>query len=379
MKVLNVNHLLDPVTGGGTAERTFQMSRFLAKTGVGCNILTTSLGLTDDRRMALQGVEVYDFPCLSQRFYVPRTSYRIIRKYVENSDVVHLMGHWTVLNAMVYLAARQTETPYVLCPAGALAIYGRSKRLKAAYNCLVGRRMIANADALIAITSEEVEQFKALGVTPGRIRLIPNGIDEAEFSSRDDAKFRQKYHLGEAPFILFLGRLNHIKGPDLLLEAFAGIVEKFPQYHLVFAGPDGGMEGMLREATRKEGLQDRVHFVGYVGGIDKSHAYHAAELLVIPSRQEAMSIVVLEAGITATPVLLTDRCGFNDVEAIGGGKVVEATRAGLTGGLLEMLTAPSPERVELGDNLRRYVRQKFSWDMVVNDYIDLYESILAAR
>ena len=57
MKVLNVNMSLDPATGGGTAERTFQISKFLAKVGIECTVLTTDLGLTPERIKAMERVK----------------------------------------------------------------------------------------------------------------------------------------------------------------------------------------------------------------------------------------------------------------------------------------------------------------------------------
>lgn len=95
MKILNVNHTLDPVSGGGTAERTFQMSRFLVEAGAGCDVLTLDLGLTPERREALSSAQLVALPLLSRRFYVPRFSLRRVRKIVQEADIVHLMGHWT--------------------------------------------------------------------------------------------------------------------------------------------------------------------------------------------------------------------------------------------------------------------------------------------
>lgn len=375
MKVLNVNHLIDPITGGGTAERTFQMSRFLVEAGVDCSILTTNIGLTPERARGLDGIEVLACTCLSRRFFIPKFSYREIRRLVKSADVVHLMGHWTFLNALVYLAIRQTGTPYVVCPAGALPIYGRSSFLKKIYNLLVGKRIVTKAAGYIAVTKDEIPQFQGYGVAKEKVTVIPNGINSAEFMLKDDAGFRRKYGLGEAPFVLFVGRLNQIKGPDLLLQAFCNLKDVLPDYQLVFAGPDGGMLVGLKALVASSGLAGRVHFTGYLGGKDKSRAYHAADLLVIPSRQEAMSIVALEAGITGTPVLLTDRCGFDEIAAIGGGKVVTATVEGVQKGLVELLSDTARLKV-MGNNLEKYTCEHFAWDSVINKYLQLYRQIL---
>lgn len=375
MKILNVNHLLDPVTGGGTAERTFQMSRFLAEAGTDCSILTTDIGLTAERMDALQGIEVLAFSCLSKRFYIPRCSYRQIRKLIQGVDIIHLMGHWTFLNAIVYFIARRLRKPYVVCPAGALPIYGRSKVFKSIYNLVVGKRIMDNAAGYIAITADELPQFQTYGIDPDRVVIIPNGVDGTDYISSDDSGFRKKYGLGSEPFILFVGRLNSIKGPDLLLKAFAQLKDQTKDFHLVFVGPDGGMLTELKQSVAAFGVADRVHFIGYLGGVDKAQAYCAADLLVIPSRQEAMSIVALEAGISATPVLLTDQCGFDEVASVGGGKVVTASVEGLQQGLLELLKNPH-RLIIMGENLKKYVSEHFAWNSIVNNFLKLYRQLI---
>ncbi len=378
MNILNVNHLIDPITGGGTAERTFQMSRFLAKSGVHCHILTTAKGITPERIQALHGIDITSPALLSERFFIPRIRFATIKKLVQNADVIHLMGHWTVLNALVYYAARMLKKPYVVCPAGALPVYGRSPIFKKIYNFWVGRSIIANANGWIAITPEETGNFMPYGVTAEQITVIPNGVDVANFLCHEDATFRNQYKLGTAPFILFMGRLNMIKGPDLLVQAFARIADQFPEHHLVMAGPDGGMLDELINAVQNFDLLHRIHFIGYIGGVEKSYAYAAAELLVIPSRQEAMSIVVLEAGASGTPVLLTDCCGFNDVATVEGGKVVPATTEGLAAGLSELLKQRD-ELPRMGSNLKQFVTRQYAWQSLVDRYIQMYQKLLAVQ
>jgi glycosyltransferase involved in cell wall biosynthesis len=100
----------------------------------------------------------------------------------------------------------------------------------------------------------------------------------------------------------------------------------------------------LRQIIESSSVKDRIHFTGHIGGAEKSDAYRAAYFLVIPSRQEAMSIAVLEARITETPVLITDQCGFNDVATVAGGMAVAASIEGLHKGLLSMMANRCPGR-----------------------------------
>jgi glycosyltransferase involved in cell wall biosynthesis len=379
MNILNVNMSIDPITGGGTAERSLQISRSLARAGHLCTILTTDTGLSADylHQCSKWGLSVIALPSLWQRFYLPKPSQNLIKRLVADADVVNLMGHWTLINALVYRVVAKLAKHYTVCPAGALPIFGRSKVLKKLYNHFIGREIILHADGCIAISSNEIAHFKSYGVQPDKLSVIPNGINPDDYFESDGKNFRVRYGLGDAPVILFLGRLNIIKGPDMLLEAFCRYSqdERMKAYHLVFAGPDGGMLNALKRMVEASGVKDRVHFTGHIGGSEKSDAYRAADFLVIPSRQEAMSIVVLEAGITGTPVLITDQCGFDDVDAISGGMVVAASIEGLQEGLLAMTGNPDKLKI-MGQNLLKFTREHFLWDHMVNRYLALFSRIV---
>jgi len=376
MKILNVNNTLDPVNGGGSAERTLQLSRCFADFGADCTVLSLDTGVTEAVRKKAGRARMVTLPCRVERYFVPSLSWRTLSELVLSTDVIQLMNHWTVLNAMVFHYARLYRKPYVVCPAGAIPMFGRSRVLKGFYDMVVGKRIVGEADACIAISRNEIQDIETYGVEQGKIFVIPNGIDPGDYVRQDNQDFRRKYGLPDAPFILFVGRLNRIKGPDLLLEAFTRLVRTAGlPHHLAFAGPDNGMLDELQTATVRDGMEGRVHFLGHLGGEDKSQAYHAADLLAIPSRQEAMSIVVLESGISGTPVLLTDRCGFDDVALVKGGTVVPASVEGLQEGLRTMTGDPGQLKT-MGKNLEMYVRDNFQWERVVKRYLDLFEKIV---
>jgi glycosyltransferase involved in cell wall biosynthesis len=375
IKVLNVNSSLDSKTGGGTAERTFQMSRFLARRGLKCTVLTIDTGLDDARVFSLQPANIVAIPLLFRRFYVPKVSWKTISDLVKQADIVHLMGHWGILNALVYFAVRRAGKPYVVCPAGALPLFGRSGWLKRLYNAIVGRAIIRNASAWIAVTSSELPQFEAYGIPASQIKVISNGVCEDDFSEFDVPIFLQKNRIPDVPIILFMGRLNLIKGPDLLLQAFFSLKDKIPSYHLVFAGPDGGMLSSLVEMTANMDLGDRVHFVGFIAGREKVACYHAANLLVVPSRQEAMSIVALEAGICGVPALLTDQCGFSEVNIVDQSLESTATVSGLANAILQLVSNHENLKL-LGSKFRDLVLSRYTWDSKVSEYMHLYQKIL---
>src|SRR3989339_737085 len=175
MRVLNVIMTLDDVKGGGTVERTVQMTRHLSAAGIDCEILTTTCPGKKSRE--LPGIKVTALKCVWERFYFPVPDMGAITAAVKRADVIHIMNHWCLLNAYVYLIARSQHKPYVVCPAGALPIFGRSKTLKRLYNMIIGKAIILKASRCIAITKNEVPHFLNYGVKPEKISVIPNGID----------------------------------------------------------------------------------------------------------------------------------------------------------------------------------------------------------
>jgi glycosyltransferase involved in cell wall biosynthesis len=355
MRILSVCALMDAETGGGNAERVLQLSKAFELAGATATVLTLDIGLTTARRAAFGAVRIVALQCLQRRFLVPAFSQRVIECLVANTDVIHLTNHWTMLNAMAARAATAMGKPYVVCPAGALPVFGRSKILKAGYNTIVGRRVVGGANGWVAVTAAE------------RLQFMMNDFADAH----DAPDIRARFGIGDEVVILFVGRLNPIKGPDLLLEAFAGVQKKARNICLLIAGPDEGMRGSLVRRAADLGLSGRVHFAGYLGGRDKLAAYLAADIVAVPSRSEAMSLVALEAGACSRPVVLTENCGFDEAATAGGGIVVPANPDGIGGGLAR-LAGNAGLRTVMGARLRQLVESRYTWPNSAKQYLELF-------
>ncbi|WIM05133.1 MAG: glycosyltransferase [Candidatus Nitricoxidivorans perseverans] len=359
MHILFVVSVFSAQEGGGCAERTAQLARALQFAGCSCAVLTLDIGEPRQRRDGIAGAALTVLPCANRRFQAPRGGWRATAEAVRAADIVYLMNHWTPLGAMAYLAARRHGVPHVVDPAGALPLFGRSHWLKRLYNWVVGRRLIARASGWIAITPSELPHFAAYGIAPKQVTVIPNGVWEPE-AVAGSGDFFAATRIPPGPCVLFMGRLNPIKGPDLLLDAFGEVAGCFTDVRLVFAGPDEGMQAGLSQRAAALGLGGRVFFCGFIGGELKAAAYRSARLLVVPSRSEAMSIVAVEAGIVATPVLMTDRCGLDVLRSVDERLVVPATAAGLASGLAYALT--DAERLKrCGASWQAIVRERYLW------------------
>jgi glycosyltransferase involved in cell wall biosynthesis len=374
MHVLNVNSTLDLESGSGIAERSFQLCRRIAARGVRCTALALDMGKDAERMAQLKGVEVVLLPCAWRRFFVPRIgpgSLRRIRSLVRQADVVHLMGHWGLLNAVVYWLARREKKPYLYSPAGLLHEGGRSPVLKRVYNRVVGRRLLRDASGWIAVTSGEFPQFADYGIDAAKITVLPNGVEAEPARERGSADAEMA---ALAPYILYVGRLHHVKGPDLLLEAFREIGERHPEHRLVYIGPDDGVRASLEAEARRFPAGARVVFLGYRKGEQKQAAYRCADLLVIPSRREAMSLVVLEAAALATPVVLTDQCGFDEIARVDPRLLVPASSDGIARSVCSLLEDRAALS-SLGAALRDYVIARFGWDRVIDRFLALCEEV----
>jgi glycosyltransferase involved in cell wall biosynthesis len=331
--------------------------------------------LSGEKHAQLKDIDIIMLPCLSRRFYLPKGGFNKIKNAVRNADVIHLMSHWNYLNVVVYFYARYFNKPYVVCPAGALPVFGRSKMIKKLFNYFIGNRIIKNANGHIAVAANEFAQYKTYGVNEKQITLIPNGVTLEDFQG-DVCSESENLDLPEQ-YILFVGRLNYIKGPDLLLEAFNKLSKTYANYHLVFAGPDGGMLAELELGVKKYSITDRVHFLGHVNGEHRLQVYKQASFLAIPSRQEAMSMVVLEAGMFAKPALITDQCGFDILQDKQGGYVVAATSGAIEQGLIDMIS--SLQKQVMGDNLKNFILENYTWDSVGKKIVELYETMLYSK
>jgi len=359
MKVLLSTLSLDAERGSGTAQRTRHLARNLAASGTTCAVATMEDGdLADDLRGV--GIPVYASGHVRIPYHLPLLNPRRLAQLVRNADAVHVLGYWNLLSVTVAWLARCYGRPYLLSAAGEFAALQRPGPVKRAFHHMFGRGMIAGAHGVIAITQLEKRQIiEWLGVAADRIIVLPNGVDIDESLPADDPDNQRRS-------ILFIGRLAPIKGPDLLIDAFAAVAAQFPDIDLTMAGPDGGLRRELEQRCKVLGIAERVTFSGFVDETGRAAAYRNALLVVVPSRDEAMSLVALEAGAHGRPILVTDRCGLDEISEIGGGRVVAANAEALAVGLTDVLS--DRQRLShMGVTMRDHVRARYTWARVVQE------------
>jgi D-inositol-3-phosphate glycosyltransferase len=178
----------------------------------------------------------------------------------------------------------------------------------------VEAEVVRCADLVVASTREEHDQLvRHYGADPTRIEIITPGVDHTVFSPGDRAQARRRVGLAGGPVLLFVGRIQPLKGADLAVRALAEVHDRRAQLVIVGgpSGPDGAGEVIaLRALVAELGLEHRVHFVEPQPHHRLVDYYRAADVCLVPSRTESFGLVALEAAACGTPVVAANVGGL---------------------------------------------------------------------
>ncbi|MGI8686741.1 MAG: glycosyltransferase, partial [Acidimicrobiales bacterium] len=168
--------------------------------------------------------------------------------------------------------------------------------------------VIGCSDAILANSPDEAVQLERLySAVPDRIEIVPPGVDHGLFFPGDRDAARVGLGLGDGPVLLFVGRIQPLKGADVAVRALVALTD-FPTATLVLvggaSGPDGPAEmTRLRTLVVGCGVADRVRFVPPQPHGGLADYYRAADVCLVPSRSESFGLVALEAAACGTPVV----------------------------------------------------------------------------
>ncbi len=240
-------------------------------------------------------------------------------------------------------------------------------------------QVVAEADRLIANTDEEARQLVRLyGADPDRTLVVPPGVDLHRFAPGDRAAARRAVGIpGDAIVLLFVGRIQPLKAPDVLLHAAAALLADDPglrarlRVHVVGAPSGSGLEApeQLQKMAGDLGIADVVSFFPPEPAERLAHHYRAADVTVVPSHNESFGLVALEAQACGTPVVAA---------AVGGLRT--AVRDGVSGVLVDghdprdyatAVRVVLTRRELLAAGARRHAGL-FSWDRTADALVAAY-------
>lgn len=246
--------------------------------------------------------------------------------------------------------------------------------------------VLKRSNALIAESpASKRYMIQEYGVEPTKVHVIPGGVDTAVFRPQDRLQARQALALtAEAPLLLFVGRLQPLKGIDTFLRAAQIVRRQHPNLQVLIIG--GGVDTQdeheaqelrrLQAEAARLGLHQHVHFIKAQPQKLLAQYYAAADVFVMPSHYESFGMVVLEAMACGTPVVASRVGGLTSTVVSGytGSLVPGGDWQAFAEAILRLLHAPEVREACGQAGLRR--AQAFTWPRIVERTIQLYERLL---
>lgn len=377
MKVIHVMLSLNPKYGGPTYSVPIQC-RGVAKEGVDVTLYTYSESRPWEAALLNDGVKIkeYDKPTsfFRKKFHL---ALKELLKKDDNADIYHYHGIWLPCNHWCAVAARQKGKKYVVNPRGDLEIYrinyNKWKKLKKKIIWhLYAKRDTQNASCIIATSQQECDAIRQLGIT-APIAIIPNGIEMTNFPNEVIHTHRDK------KVVLFLSRVNPIKGLELLIDAWSKLPDNLrANWQLHIAGNSDPkdyvhkLEGLISQL----GLVDNVKLLGPITGDNKMRKYMNSDLFILPTFNENFGNVIAEAMMCECPAITTKNAPWQVLNDDKCGWWIDLSVDNIVTTLIEAMSLTDEQRIELGKKSRQCIINHFSSESVAKQTKKVYEWIL---
>ena len=388
---LKVLHVIPSVssTRGGPSKAVIEMVSALQNIGIEAEIATTNddsnniLNVPLNVKTQYKGVPVTFFQRFSpsinviREFAYSNNFRKWLKKNIHNYDVIHIHAIFSFCSSYAMTLARKKRIPYIVRPIGQLEDWSlsQSKFRKQLYLNLVEKSNLENANAMHFTAQSEQQQ--ALTFLPKlHAHIIPLGIQFSKKVENAKQKMLTRWSLkNDMMTLLFLSRLHHKKGLELLLNSLSKIKHK--PFQLIIAG-DGNksykqsLEGLINSYQ----LNTNCHFVGFVKDVEKEILLQGCDFFVLPSYSENFGIAVLEAMAASTPVIISDAVALaSDVKENQLGFVCRPNEESLYKTLRQALDSNDAIN-EMGQAAQQFARQNYSWKQQAEKLNTLYKSII---
>ena len=314
-------------------------------------------------------------------WYVPALT-RWLRTNRDRFDGVMLHGLWEYTGVAV-LRAIAGRKPYVVFPHGMLDPYFKrafpAKHAKKWLYWLLNDYWLLRSAFRVLFTTQIEANLAKQSFWLHHWQPMVTALG-AEPPSPDTNRLLEAFHarwplLKDKRFLLFLGRIDPKKGPDLLLKAFAAVAQSHPDLHLLMGGPvDKAYQQKLEVDSFNFYAEGRVHWPGMILGEAKWGALAACEAFVLTSHQENFGIAVVEALACGKPVLISNQINIApDIAADGCGLVEPDTLAGATRLLENWLALTSAERAAMSQQALRTFATRYDMRQNAATILQVFE------
>lgn len=364
MNILMIIPSVSKKWGGTTTSVMNFYNGLIQHSNVSCTVLTTVIENEKDEinDEILDNDDFILFPSQSSTWRHSKELKSYLKKHIKSYDLIWIHALWTGTTFYAAKYAKKYNIPYIVTPHGmiepdALKRKGFKKKL---YWALIEKSVFDNAKAIHCITEEESLHSKQLSKTKNFV--IPNGVEEEPFVEKEYDKLNS---------ICFIGRFHEKKGLDLLLKAIATMDDV---NLLVAGGGDKDYENYIYDLVKELDLEERVEFMGFANKSIKKEMLMKSSFTVVPSYTEVLTFVALESIMHSTPVLLTRRCNFNEIEKYNAGMVMEDNNPET---IREYILKMSESDIEvMSKNAHKLAIEKFSIDSVSNKMLREFKKVI---
>jgi D-inositol-3-phosphate glycosyltransferase len=244
----------------------------------------------------------------------------------------------------------------------------------------VEQEIVASADQIVAFSPHERDAMQRLyGADPGNIELIPCGVDLETFRPLGQEEARKRLGLNGDKVLLYVGRLESLKGIDLLVNT-AAQMETCHGLRVLVVGGDNGKDqevDRLRRLTQELNVEDKFDFVGRVDQEELPVYYSAADVCVVPSFYESFGLAALESMACGTPVVASRVGGLSTVIQHGRTGYLKSWRCPEAfAHSLEMIISSKSLQDSMGLAARRCA-EAMGWEQVAVRMANIYNSLSA--
>ena len=309
---------------------------------------------------------------LRDQLFAFQTAYWLWRHRAE-VDLVHVNGFvsWSAadVNSSHFVHAAWLRSPHHTWRRRK-DLYGLYQFLYSAIGTWLERWSYRRAHCIVAVSEQVRSELVAVGVDPGRLRVIQNGVDVEEFSPLKVS--REILGLPSGNLVLFTG---DIKTPRKNLDTLLRAMAKIRDVRLIVAGDVSGSP--YPRLARTLGLEQRVTFLGYRRDIPQ--LMRAADLFVFPSRYEACSLVLLDAAASGLPVVASRATGGTELLRPACSVLLEDSEdENMLASTLQDLFRDPARLKKMGDAARG-VALANTWQSMTQRYLQLYRELLRGR
>ncbi|MFX1518971.1 MAG: glycosyltransferase family 4 protein [Promethearchaeota archaeon] len=293
---------------GGQEVHTYMLSRSLARIGWKVSIVTTNfpVGKTYEK---VDGIEIYRTRMILNPIDNPITPSMLPILQKIDADVFHAHSYWNFSTNVACFVSKLKKIPFIITSHGYQPFrYFVGKFLRTFYLKTIGGYTLSNLDKMVLYHPQDKNILMSLGIPEKKIEIIPNAVSLDEFNPIiDGTDILETYDLNKSKRILFVGRLIKRKGCRFIIKAMPEILRTFPDAKLIVVG-NGPQEAQLKNLVKKLGIADSVLFLGYIPPLGETlnKIYAISDVLVLPSLDECMSRVILEAMSMRKPIVTTD-------------------------------------------------------------------------